>query len=624
MHTNRLSFSITVIAIGLILVSFFFYMRRTKELLIADIGYSVQEETKEKATVFDKVLLYYKDSIFILSQSLSDNPTVTETNISQEVESYSQKLPFEIIQFIPQDKFSDTDNFVDDDIRKSFLQKDSTRNIGATIDFDYSGKGLHAFCFYSPVVKNGKTLGLVNGLCDTQKVVTTILQDDYFSLPAVTVMCDNDMRVIYSSTEEIPSGIGFTGYLNNQIVSDIVEHAEKNDQTSFTYKLDKKTGICTVGTIDSFNWKIISIVFPRTIDKQFNSYLLRTLVVFGIVLIIVIFYSITRINLEGKIIKTSEHDKYIKKMLDSQATQISLLSSFSSIYYSAHLIDLRTGASVEINVEPSLRRLIKTRHSIKEQMHEVFNHVVIPEYLEKSQAFIDLDTVAERLKDRKIISFEFQSKTYGWVRASFISVEVDEKKVPFKVLFVTQIIDDMKRREQALINTALTDELTGLYNRRAYEEDIKKIASSPIDTSFVLASFDVNNLKEINDSVGHDAGDELICGTADCLTESFGGYGKIYRIGGDEFQALLYVKKGVMMELKTKFKNLQNSWHGNIATELHVSAGYVRFDEEESIIVKEMAKLADQRMYKDKACYYSLKGNNRRSQSFEFDKICKS
>ncbi len=53
---------------------------------------------------------------------------------------------------------------------------------------------------------------------------------------------------------------------------------------------------------------------------------------------------------------------------------------------------------------------------------------------------------------------------------------------------------------------------------------------------------DINGLKCINDSLGHAAGDELICAAADCMKECFQNYGNVYRIGGDEFVIIMTEK----------------------------------------------------------------------------------
>ena len=96
----------------------------------------------------------------------------------------------------------------------------------------------------------------------------------------------------------------------------------------------------------------------------------------------------------------------------------------------------------------------------------------------------------------------------------------------------------MKERleKEKLIYTSNTDELTRCLNRHAYENDMKKLNLSE---EWVYISADLNGLKRANDSYGHMAGDELICAAADCMRDSFHEYGKVYRIGGDEFAVII-------------------------------------------------------------------------------------
>lgn len=74
--------------------------------------------------------------------------------------------------------------------------------------------------------------------------------------------------------------------------------------------------------------------------------------------------------------------------------------------------------------------------------------------------------------------------------------------------------------ESFLYGRANMDELTGLYNRAAYEDEVLKLEESKKD-SLVYASIDVNGLKVVNDNLGHTAGDELIQGAAMCLLTVF-------------------------------------------------------------------------------------------------------
>ena len=91
-----------------------------------------------------------------------------------------------------------------------------------------------------------------------------------------------------------------------------------------------------------------------------------------------------------------------------------------------------------------------------------------------------------------------------------------------------------------MFNSAYTDELTGLYYRRAYEEGLDRIRIDvPSEKMIVVAIFDVNGLKEVNDKLGHASGDELLRGAASTIRSVYGSYVKCYRTGGDEFVVIL-------------------------------------------------------------------------------------
>ena len=84
------------------------------------------------------------------------------------------------------------------------------------------------------------------------------------------------------------------------------------------------------------------------------------------------------------------------------------------------------------------------------------------------------------------------------------------------------------------------DSLTGLYNRFAYEYRISEIKKKeiPLD-NLILFAMDINGLKEVNDVKGHDAGDAMIYDAAQCILRGIGSYGDCYRVGGDEFMAVI-------------------------------------------------------------------------------------
>ena len=89
-------------------------------------------------------------------------------------------------------------------------------------------------------------------------------------------------------------------------------------------------------------------------------------------------------------------------------------------------------------------------------------------------------------------------------------------------------------RADRLAEQAYSDQMTGLYNRTAFEMRVEELKfQTAVDAAIFMV--DLNNLKRINDSMGHRAGDLLIRALGDCLKAAFNGVGDIYRYGGDEF-----------------------------------------------------------------------------------------
>lgn len=120
-------------------------------------------------------------------------------------------------------------------------------------------------------------------------------------------------------------------------------------------------------------------------------------------------------------------------------------------------------------------------------------------------------------------------------------------------------------------------------------------------SSVYCISLDVNNLKEVNDSYGHVAGDSLIKGTAEIVDHVFGEHGTTFRIGGDEFVVFMtditecdvYCLLEKMKE-EIKAYNLSNSYHISLAM------GLANYNEGTDKSVMELIKRADGLMYSNK------------------------
>lgn len=156
----------------------------------------------------------------------------------------------------------------------------------------------------------------------------------------------------------------------------------------------------------------------------------------------------------------------------------------------------------------------------------------------------------------------------------------------------------------SLIKSAYTDELTQLSNRRFCSEHMQKVNDEGI-SDYTVFCFDLNNLKIMNDTFGHAKGDILIKSAADVISKTFGDYGIVGRMGGDEFIAILDTAS------KDEIEELVNKFYANIDTKnqevsdlnLSISYGYAVSKEVEGKNIEKIYQIADDRMYENKKEY---------------------
>src|SRR5512135_628953 len=158
--------------------------------------------------------------------------------------------------------------------------------------------------------------------------------------------------------------------------------------------------------------------------------------------------------------------------------------------------------------------------------------------------------------------------------------------------------------DRELRSLALTDDLTGFYNRRAFLALATQQLRVAIRKSQGLLLFfaDVDYLKEINDTWGHREGDLALVRAADALEQTFRNSDILARLGGDEF-AVLALDASSQYEdviLRRLEKKLKASNAGESRYELSLSVGAARFDPKNPVLLGELLTQADQSMYGQK------------------------
>lgn len=159
--------------------------------------------------------------------------------------------------------------------------------------------------------------------------------------------------------------------------------------------------------------------------------------------------------------------------------------------------------------------------------------------------------------------------------------------------------------EDTLYNLSITDELTGLHNRRGFftlTEYLLKVAKREKQGIYLLY-LDLDNMKEINDTFGHSEGDNVLIDIAHILKTNYRDSDVIARIGGDEFVVVPVGTTGDNVELITDRLQKQIDIHNeksNRSYKLSVSKGIVYYDSEKPCSIDELLTEADKLMYEHK------------------------
>ncbi|MEI6579211.1 MAG: diguanylate cyclase, partial [Eubacteriales bacterium] len=127
------------------------------------------------------------------------------------------------------------------------------------------------------------------------------------------------------------------------------------------------------------------------------------------------------------------------------------------------------------------------------------------------------------------------SNGWMWARGE---AERDSKNSIISLWGVAQDITERKKTEYDLIYYACHDQLTGLYNRRFYEDALKRL-DTITNLPLTLVFGDINGLKHINDTLGHTMGDKVLMKTAEVLKKGCRSDDILARLGGDEFVFIL-------------------------------------------------------------------------------------
>ena len=233
---------------------------------------------------------------------------------------------------------------------------------------------------------------------------------------------------------------------------------------------------------------------------------------------------------------------------------------------------------------------------------------------EKLSDFINKDNMISTMENHKDCSINYRMIVSGKPQYTRMTVRKSSDGTHF-IIGVENVDNEIKKEKQHLkeLKTekelARRDELTGVKNKTAYKEleaSVQGSIENDIDSlAFAIVVCDTNNLKQINDTKGHAAGDEYLRSSSQLLCNIF-VHSPVFRVGGDEFVVFLkgndYLARHELMN-KLRSQVLENNKAGNGVI---LASGMSEYKTESDLFVSEIFERADKEMYEDKKKLKSL------------------
>ena len=173
--------------------------------------------------------------------------------------------------------------------------------------------------------------------------------------------------------------------------------------------------------------------------------------------------------------------------------------------------------------------------------------------------------------------------------------------VTFLVEIITLgILIASSRINQDVGNMVYTD-VTGIKNKLAYQTQLNRLNEEKDTFAVGMIMFDLNDLKLVNDTHGHEMGDCYIEAFSSLLSYLQNDRISVYRIGGDEFAMILEQTNAVEVHhILDRLENMVNEYNAKHSIQISYARGYEISTSEHYYLMEELTKRADYRMYKHK------------------------
>ncbi|MCR5331520.1 MAG: diguanylate cyclase [Lachnospiraceae bacterium] len=276
-----------------------------------------------------------------------------------------------------------------------------------------------------------------------------------------------------------------------------------------------------------------------------------------------------------------------------------LAEHYDNIYY----VDITTNEYMTFSSIRLLSELENTEreNNFFENVKHDIEKVIYYEDREAVRNFFDKEQLLEGLRTNNARQLEYRlliNAEPTYVRAIAMLTKDNEN-----ILICVENINKQVLSYRDLAKKATSDSLTGAKNKNSYKEYEQELNTqiSEGEAEFAIVECDINNLKTINDTLGHSAGDEYIRNSCRLICSNY-VHSPVFRVGGDEFVVILngedYQKRDALLERLQSIAARNAEFEADPAKPV-IASGMCEYTDEFGS-VEEVFNVADQRMYENK------------------------
>ena len=312
--------------------------------------------------------------------------------------------------------------------------------------------------------------------------------------------------------------------------------SEQSNQRAFWYFSGKtgKTGFVVTRYIQNLDWYLLiendTTILQTKLNQQFGLSIAVVFLVTGLVLLIIT--EIIRKYNEQIVSLTVETERKHRTIFERETEKL---------YENIYEIDITHNKAASEATEVYFQSLgVPKNMPYKEALQVIAREQIKEEYREGYiQTFLPENVLKAYKEGKESLRYDFMMTndggyTYYWIRITArIFYWKDDQSV--RMLIYRQNIDSEKQQELKMTEKMMRDSLSGLYNKASTQELIERLLSREPGNVFAFFILDIDNFKNVNDTLGHAVGDHVITDFGKRLKEQFREEDIVGRIGGDEF-----------------------------------------------------------------------------------------